>query len=340
MASASFSFFSRLPAELRRDIWLNHYCNHYLRKHINVLRHVPQSSNELAVLPDGAMLFQCTVLDADTNEILHHTDLLPFPSREAYESHAWLLINRPQDISTPAGLIARRQPVDLTLCVYCCGKGGRRPLPDLYSDWRIYGPSSKVSTYRGEEKLVQCKTAGAPPIHVNWAEDLLYLAGPYTEHALWALTNEPWGSQVRHLAMEVPMRILTSNATYFIQSARNSPLRPLREFDLWRPQQMNALKTFRVVLVPKPKEGMNSEELPTDKFGFASFQEYLRHGGKPSMEQMSLIRTGISMRAYFPGVDIRKVVDIDCLSSSDAEEYRRVAYAQWQHDPLANGRPI
>ncbi|CAJ2511309.1 Uu.00g069340.m01.CDS01 [Anthostomella pinea] len=200
--------------------------------------------------------------------------------------------------------------------------------------------------------------AGCRPVHVDWAEDLLYLSVPNAEQAFWSLRYATgWRDHVRRLAVLVPESFFEDG------SRRPIPFGPA-QFIREVLERMAALDELFIVLVPLPggavvkagaedggkpggggddgaaaagqkkkkqqqqqedKEAKQRAGMKRNAFGFVSYVDYLKKV-KVANNHMGYARAALSFQQALPHIPrpirFHKVVDVDRVSSGYGE-YRR-----------------
>ncbi|KAI0602369.1 hypothetical protein F4775DRAFT_602323 [Biscogniauxia sp. FL1348] len=298
---STFTCFKSLPLELRLLIWEHHF----LSPRIHVVHPAPESSGRMP--PREVLLFNCTVVDADTNLVLAGGPT-PAPNREAEAVRARLRRRQRQQRGRGGG--GGGAPVDLA--------------------WNLVKPYVERRTLGDGETLSegQIEAAGAiprfrawraanRPVHVDWRADLLYLAVPHAEQAFWSLRHVAWRARVRRLALLVP-------ESHFEDGSRRpipfGPAQFIREVL----EGLAALEDLFIVLVPPDQVG-GTTALKRGPFGFVPYVDYLKQVGLTS-NHMPFARAALSFQQALANLprDIRmlKVVDID-RTATGFGEYRR-----------------
>ncbi|KAI1123498.1 hypothetical protein F5Y10DRAFT_51870 [Nemania abortiva] len=163
-AASSTPSFNKLYSELRHMVWFDYFDDFFHGKRIHEIRSVPSTSQPTTID------FVSTVVDCSTRKPLTYHELA-FPCKEAYECYRWLCQHKPWVVQDT------RSKVDFTMCVRC---GESLPLDVHGSDY-----FDVLTSVRGCEVIkLGRSTLRNPPVYVNWSNDLVYLVGPLSEHAL------------------------------------------------------------------------------------------------------------------------------------------------------------
>ncbi|KAI5925994.1 hypothetical protein F4810DRAFT_657062 [Camillea tinctor] len=312
---STFTCFKSLPLELRLLIWEHHF----LSPRIHVVHPAPESEGRMP--PREVLLFNCTVVDGDTNLELPGGPT-PAPNREAEAVRARL---------------QRREP-------------GRGEAVDLA--WNLVKPYVERRTLGDGETLSEGQIEAAAsipdfdgwrrrnrPVYVDWRVDLLYLSVPNAEQAFWSLRYVAWRARVRRLA------VLAPESHFEDGSRRPIPFGP-SQFIREVLEGLTALEDLYIVLVP-PEQGVGTDTTPAPTptaaatttsmtspaagvlkrgpFGFVPYVDYLKKVGLTS-NHMPFARAALSFQQALANLprDIRmlKVVDID-RTATGFGEYRR-----------------
>ncbi|KAI1637258.1 hypothetical protein F4809DRAFT_329175 [Biscogniauxia mediterranea] len=323
---STFTCFKSLPLELRLLIWEHHF----LSPRIHVVHPAPESSGRMP--PREVLLFNCTVIDADTNLELAGGPT-PSPNREAEAVRARLLRRQR----------GRGEPVDLA--------------------WNLVKPYVERRTLGDGETLSegQIEAAGTIPhfrawrdanrtVHVDWRADLLYLSVPHAEQAFWSLRYVAWRARVRRLALLVPESHFEDGSRRPIPFGPSQFIREVLEglaaledlfIVLVPPDQVagaggtatatatttssSTMTTITPTSTPTPASPISGEVLKRGPFGFVPYVDYLKKVGLTS-NHMPFARAALSFQQALANLprDIRmlKVVDID-RTATGFGEYRR-----------------
>ncbi|KAI1506377.1 hypothetical protein F5X99DRAFT_422998 [Biscogniauxia marginata] len=324
---STFTCFKSLPLELRLLIWEHHF----LSPRIHVVHPAPESLGRLP--PREVLLFNCTVVDAGTNQVVEGGPT-PVPNREAQAVRARLLRQHQQQHQQHQHQQQRpSEPVDLAW-----------NLVKPYVERRALGDGETLSEGQTEAEAAiphfGAWRAAARPVHVDWRHDLLYLSVPNAEQAFWSLRYVAWRARVRRLALLVP------ESHFEDGSCRPIPFGP-SQFIREVLEGLTALEDLFIVLVPPQLHQQQQQKqqqtrttagagagagvevgaggLKRGPFGFVPYVDYLKKVGLAS-NHMVYARAALSFQQTLTNlprpVRMLKVVDID-RSPTGFGEYRR-----------------
>lgn len=139
--------------------------------------------------------------------------------------------------------------------------------------------------------------------YVNWERDLIYLAGRWPKHALWALRCAYFAVFIRHLALEIQTEPYTLDASHkldipylgqhdnckFSVISKSEDVANILGTRLSEPfTRICDIKTLRCVRICPPAIRSDATPLEEDEFGFVGFQDHYRKREERRLNEQDL----------------------------------------------------
>ncbi|KAK9775415.1 hypothetical protein AB5N19_08572 [Seiridium cardinale] len=306
----TFPQFALLPAEIRQLVW-----EFYLvaSPRIHVVHETGPAPPGKIPGRDEVLPYTVTTLDAATHTRtanLRRADV----NYECWDVARCLRLYGDRPYS---GLLGRSAAVWLSRDLQKSASGLRRgPEPRGGTTTAI---AARAAAARADKEPVR-------PVHVDWANDLIFICSPSNEQAFRNLAETSWASRVERLAVLVPRRC-ESNIPFGPSYLVSRILKP-----------MLSLKEIYVVMIPiarpAPDPPGPGNSWGRDRFGFVNYADYITEVGVTTKDMskerhMTYQRTALSLfqaldkYLAMPGVKLRKVVDVDCSLFTESEYVRR-----------------